>query len=117
MLPLMYRDYHTFQSPYFFKKFKDRKDKIGYQSHYDLIKDFISSFKEPSKSVLMKDVRKGSRYSDTFCIFKNPGGVCITIALKEDEGYFELINVYPSNVWQKEIFDNKDEIRGDTRNN
>ncbi|MEK6913421.1 MAG: hypothetical protein AABW47_01990 [Nanoarchaeota archaeon] len=111
MLPLMYRDFETYQSPYFFKRFKDRKTQIGYTHHFDLLKDFLESFKEPSKSVLMKDVREGIRYCDTFCIFKNSAGIYITITLKETGGYFEVVNVLPSNLWQKEIFDNKDDIR------
>jgi hypothetical protein len=111
MLPLMYRDFETYQSPYFFKRFKDRKAQIGYIHHFDLLKDFLESFKEPSKSVLMKDVREGVRYCDTFCIFKNSAGICITITLKETSDYFEVVNVFPSNLWQKEIFNNKDEIR------
>jgi len=111
MLPLKYRDFDTFQSPYFFKRFKDRRLDIGYNHHFDLLKDFLESFKEPSKSVLMKDVREGVRYCDTFCIFKNPAGICITITLKEHNGYFEVVNLFPSNLWQKEIFENKDNIR------
>ncbi len=116
MLPLRYRDFEIFQSPYFFKKFKDRKYQIGYTHHFDLLKEFLESFKEPSKSVLMKDLRKGERYCDTFCIFKNSVGLCITISLKENNGYFEMVNIYPSNIWQKEIFDNKDEIRKESEN-
>ena len=112
MLPLRYRDYDLFQSPYFFKKFKDRKVSIGYNHHTDFLIDFYEIFKNPSKSVIMKDTRPNDndRYCDTLCIYKN-GQTYIEVALKEFDGYFEIVNVMPSNLWLKDIYDKKEEIR------
>lgn len=96
-----------------------RKEKIGYTHHLNFLKDFFKIFKEPSKSVLMKDTRPNlnNRYCDTFCIFKNGSGLCIVVTLKESGEYFEMINIFPANLWQREIFDNKEKLRQEEENN
>lgn len=112
MLPLAYRDYDLFQSPYFYKKFKDRKADISYTHHYEFLKDFYGVFKNPEKSVLLNDPRPGNRYCDTMCVFKKTDGIYVCVTLKDSDGYYEMVNVMPANKWLKEIFDNKEELRG-----
>ena len=92
MLPLSERDKKLSQSPYFFKRWRERRDEIGYIHHQKFISEFYEIFQDPTKSLLMKDPRTDRvRFGDVLCIFKNSENIFICVILKSGD-YYEMFN-------------------------
>lgn len=111
MLPSSERSKKISQSPYFFKRWKQRRGEIGYVHHQDFISEFYEVFQDPERSFFMPETRTDKiRFADTLCIFQNRFEIFVCVCLKSGEHY-EMVNFTVARAWQIDQFNKKEEIR------